>query len=62
MENPKPQAKKEQLEHHSLPGINMAGKEAPCECNSDDEESRSPRQGDDDTSRVHDRRADQKQA
>jgi hypothetical protein len=51
MENPKPQEKKDQLEKHSLPGINMAGKEAPCECDTDEDGTRSPKQADE-TSRA----------
>jgi hypothetical protein len=54
MENPKPQDKRDQLEHHSLPGINMAGKEAPCECNTDEDGTGSPSQNSDTSRRTGD--------
>jgi len=37
----------DQLESHSLPGVNMAGKEAECECDTEDQPSSPPEQKDD---------------
>jgi len=46
VENHRPGSTDEQLEHHSLPGINMAGKEAVDECECKDEEGSSQRNAD----------------
>jgi hypothetical protein len=42
VENHRPESTDEQLEQHSLPGTNMAGKKAADDCESNDEQSSSP--------------------
>jgi hypothetical protein len=46
MEHEKPAATEEQLEEHSLPGTNMAGKGPDDECEPRDEQEKSRDQGD----------------
>ena len=47
----------DQIEEHSLPGVNMAGKEAECECDTPDEPNKQAQQ----TKSDSDEKSDDKQ-